>query len=302
MTKRIMATVARPNIQGEVKSSASRPFWMRVRAKPLLSFSLIYLAVSLLFPIQGHLSWAYACGSIMTAALYGWALGILMQSLPLKLPARIGVAWLAIYVIQLLNPVLEGFFFTTMFADAPEMLAGALVFGLVLTAPAAIGAGVLFKPVDTNPLGFREALRQLPNRPHGLGLLARIALASVIWATIYLVNGAIVSPWVLPYYTTESVGFNLALPSAEHLVILQIVRGILYVVALLPVILWSSLKTLHLSLALAGLLYVAGALAIFVISDQFPLFLRVVHGLELAVDSLLAAFAFVFTLRVRVKY
>lgn len=50
---------------------------MHIRATPLLGFSLIYLMATLLLPIQAHLSWAYAFASLMTAALYGWTLGIL---------------------------------------------------------------------------------------------------------------------------------------------------------------------------------------------------------------------------------
>lgn len=296
-----MTEVAIPNIRSEVESSAGLPCWMSVRASSLLWVSMIHLTVSLFFPIQGHLSWTYLGLSVVASVLYGWILGVLMQSLPLRLPARIGVAWLAIYVIQFLNPVLEGYFFTTLFANAPEMLAGALIVGIALTAPVAIGAGLLFKPAAASSRGFQQAFLQSQNRIHGWSLLGRIVLASVIWAAIYLINGYIVSPWVLPYYTTESVGFQLDLPSAEHLVILQIIRGCLYTIALLPIILWSRLKRLHLSIGLAGLLYVAGALAIFVISDQYPVFLRVIHGIELAVDSLLGAFAFVFALQLRVK-
>ena len=60
--------------------------------------------------------------------------------------------------------------------------------------------------------------------------LWRIVLSSVIYFTF----GGIVSPIVLPYYT--SLSYGLRMPGFEVLAPLEIFRGFLYVIALLPLL------------------------------------------------------------------
>ncbi|MFW9800975.1 MAG: hypothetical protein ACFFD9_11105, partial [Candidatus Thorarchaeota archaeon] len=116
----------------------------------------------------------------------------------------------------------------------------------------------------------------------------RFIIASMLWLVIYYTIGTIIAPLVLPYYTDGSVGYDLMLPAAEIVILLQTVRGFIYVLSVLPILISVKLDKEPLAIILVALLYIAGALAVFVISERFPAFLRIVHGIELFVDSLIA--------------
>jgi hypothetical protein len=113
-------------------------------------------------------------------------------------------------------------------------------------------------------------------------------LASVLWMGIYFVFGSIVGPLVLPYYTAPGSPFHLVLPSIEVVLSLQTLRGFIYVIGVMPLIVALNTDNRRLAIVLSALLYIGGALAVFIISDQFAVFLRIVHGVELLADSVVA--------------
>lgn len=253
----------------------------------ILVFVAIYTVFGLLIPIQGYVSLGFTIGTVITAILYGIVLYYMNTNISLGRKARILITWIAVYVIQMLNPVLEGIFFTTQFEAQPELAFGAVVFGLVLTLPTALVAGVLFSPNRTIK-SFNELRREYFSRWTTSQFAVRFIIASMLWLVIYYTIGTIIAPLVLPYYTDGGVGYDLNLPSVEIVILLQTVRGFIYVLSVLPIVITVNLNRKSLAIILVSLLYIAGALAVFVISDQFPVFLRVVHGIELFVDSLIA--------------
>ncbi|MFW9812897.1 MAG: hypothetical protein ACFFF9_10595 [Candidatus Thorarchaeota archaeon] len=258
-------------------------------------FVLIYTSFGLLIPIQGYLSLSFAVGMVITAVLYAFALYYMNTKIPLGRKFRILITWIAVYVIQMLNPVLEGIFFTTQFEGQPELAFGAVVFGLVLTLPTALVAGVLFNPEGTIS-SFGQLRKEYLGNWTPSQFVVRFIIASMLWLVIYYTIGTIIAPLVLPYYTGGSVGYDLALPAVEIVIILQTVRGFIYVTSVLPIVISVKLDRKSLAIILVALLYIAGALAVFVISDQFPVFLRIVHGIELFVDSLIAGVVIAFLL------
>ncbi len=250
-------------------------------------FVVIYTLFGLLIPIQGYLSVGFAIGTVITAVLYGFVLYYMNTNIPLGRKARILITWIAVYVIQMLNPVLEGIFFTTQFEGQPELAFGAVVFGLVLTLPTALVAGVLFSPREDITV-FGQLRKEYFTGWTSSQFAVRFIIASMLWLVIYYTIGTIIAPLVLPYYTDGSVGYDLMLPAAEIVILLQTVRGFIYVLSVLPILISVKLDKKPLAIILVALLYIAGALAVFVISEQFPVFLRIVHGIELFVDSLIA--------------
>jgi hypothetical protein len=250
-------------------------------------FIVIYTVFGLLIPIQGYVSLGFAIGTVITAVLYAFVLYYMNTNIPLGRKARILITWIAVYVIQMLNPVLEGIFFTTQFEGQPELVFGAVVFGLVLTLPTALVAGVLFKPEGAIS-SFGQLRKEYLAKWTTSQFVIRFIIASMLWLVIYYTIGTIIAPLVLPYYTDGSVGFDLALPAVEIVIMLQTVRGFIYVISVLPIVMSVKLDRKSLAIILVALLYIAGALAVFVISEQFPVFLRIVHGIELFVDSLIA--------------
>ncbi|MHA2356791.1 MAG: hypothetical protein ACXADC_16560 [Candidatus Thorarchaeota archaeon] len=261
----------------------------------ILVFIVIYTLFGLLIPLQGYVSLGFAIGTVITAFLYGLVLHYLNTSTPLGRNARILMTWIAVYVIQMFNPVLEGIFFTTQFEGQPELAFGAVVFGLVLTLPTALAAGFLFHP-EGEITSFNQLGEEYFTGWTSSQFAIRFVVASMMWLVIYYTIGSIIAPFVLPFYTDESLGYNLTLPAVEIVILLQTVRGFIYVLSVLPIVISVKLNKKSLAIILVALLYVAGALAVFVISEQFPVFLRIVHGIELFVDSLIAGIVIAYIL------
>ncbi len=261
----------------------------------VLAFIVIYTLFGLLIPLQGYFSLGFAIGTVITASLYGFVLYYLNTSIPLGRKARILMTWIAVYVIQMFNPVLEGIFFTTQFVGQPELAFGAVIFGLVLTLPTALAAGLLFYPKG-EITSFNQLRREYITGWTSSQFEMRFIVASMMWLVIYYTIGSIIAPLVLPYYTDGSVGYSLALPAVEIVILLQTIRGFIYVLSVLPIVISANLNKKSLAIILVALLYIAGALAVFVISEQFPVFLRIVHGIELFVDSLIAGIVIAYIL------
>ena len=52
----------------------------------------------------------------------------------------------------------------------------------------------------------------------------------------------------------------------------------------------------RLAVIIAALLYIGGAIAVFLISDQFPLMLRLLHGMEMFADASFAGIVIAYLL------
>lgn len=266
----------------------------QLAATRITIFAVIYVLFGLLIPIQGYVSIGFAMGTMVTAILYGVTLYYLNTNIPLSRKARFLISWLAIYCIQMLMPVLEGVFFSTQFEGAPELIFGALVFGWVLVLPAALAGAILFSPVKVQ--SFDELRRDYFQRMNKAQLAGRFVIASALWMVIYFVFGAIVAPYVLPYYTEGGVGYQLVLPALQVILGLQLLRGFILVLFILPLIISTKLGWKQLAVVIAALLYIGGALAVFLISDQYPLILRMIHGMEMFADAAFAGIAIAYLL------
>ncbi|MBI2185283.1 MAG: hypothetical protein HYU39_10055 [Thaumarchaeota archaeon] len=195
------------------------------------------------------------------------------------------------------NNIIEGAFFTTAISTLDVFLGGVLV-GLLITLIEAGLAVVLFPSGRAETSVRTEVIEYFRRKPFP-SLLGRVALSALIYFPVYFTFGAIVSPLVIPYYTDPSLGLNLRIPSFEVMIPLEFLRGFLYVVALLPIIAVLRLPKRFLFLSVAALLFVPGAFVPFVAGAPFPLFLRVVHGLEILADSLVYGAALVYILKIK---
>jgi hypothetical protein len=246
-----------------------------------------------LIPLHGTSTSAYLIGSVISGYLYALVLGYLLERTRLVLLGRIFASWLAMYVIQMLNPLVEGFLFTDQFTDS-TMLAGAVIFSAVLTLIYAVAAGFLFKGLEAD-VTLRADLGRFFSVRKG-EFWVKFMLAAISWAIIYFVFGSIVGPYVLPFYTDPDSAYHLVLPDTLTLFWIQAFRGLLYLVSLLPLLASVDTDRRGFFIALAGLMYVGGGLSIFVIVDVYPLFLRAVHGLEMLADSVTFAGSIIYLL------
>ena len=102
-----------------------------------------------------------------------------------------------------------------------------------MTLAEAAAAVVIFKPgIPTQDLV--TSLRSLFANRRAVSWLGIIIVASVAYFPVYFTFGAIVSPVVVSYYTNPSNGLNLAIPSLPTLAAVELLRGFLFVGALLP--------------------------------------------------------------------
>lgn len=159
------------------------------------------------------------------------------------------------------------------------------IVGFLLAAVYAIIAVALFgSSPKASTLGSR--FRECIGARARIGWIWRFIVVASSWLVIYYAFGSIVRPYVLPFYEDPDFPYQLVLPSARIVLVVQFIRGFIYVGSLTPLLvsLRSNLK--ELIMVMTGFVYIGGGLGIFVIVESFPAFLRVVHGLEIFADSL----------------
>ena len=220
-------------------------------------------------------------------------LGLMFVQLPFSRGIRIGIGWLALFVIQEFSNIVEGYFFTTYLPTTYLFLAASLV-GLLVTFIEALVVVILFNPKEALR-SFRNDLRAyLGQRSWGLWIL-RIAVGSVAYFPIYFTFGALISPFVLPYYQNSSMG--LRIPSFAVMVPLEFARGFLYVTALFPILVALRTQRKHTYAGIVSLLYIAGAFVPFLSGPTLPVQLRIFHGSEILADCLAYGAVLVYLFR-----
>jgi len=87
------------------------------------------------------------------------------------------------------------------------------------------------------------------------------------------------------------------IPGFDVMTPVELVRGFLYVLALLPIIAGIRIKRGYLYVGIASLLYFPGAFMPLLTNLSWPVQLRIFHGLEILGDFLVygAALAYLFS-------
>lgn len=260
----------------------------------IVIFALAYAVVDSIYRSAARelVSVTFAVSSFIAGMLFALVLGYAFSRVPFRLSVRIAAAWLALFIIEMFSNLVEGYFFTTQIPTVPLFLAATML-ALMITFIQALFVGVLFTP--------KEPLRSLTTETKGYfaqrpwhSWFWRIALCSVVYFPIYFTFGAIISPVVLPYYASPSYG--LRIPSFEVMVPLEFLRGFLYVIALLPLLVALRIRRRSLYALIASILYVIGAVGPFLVDETLPILLRTVHGFEILGDCLVFGAAIVYLL------
>jgi hypothetical protein len=195
---------------------------------------------------------------------------------------RVGIGWLALFIIQEFSNLVEGVFFTTYLPTTYLFLAASLI-GLLVTFIEALVAAAFFHSKEA-VRSFRNDARTFLEWRSWRSWVLRVTVGSLVYFPIYFTFGALISPFVLPYYQNSSIG--LRIPSFAVMVPLEFIRGFLYVLALLPVFAALQTRRKYAYLGIVSLLYVAGALVPFLSGPTLPVQLRIFHGLEILADCL----------------
>ena len=116
--------------------------------------------------------------------------------------------------------------------------------------------------------------------------------AVVSFPLVYFIFGILVSPFVSAYYGRGVSG--LVLPAPILILKVQFLRAVIHLASALPIILLWRQDRRRLVVALMCAFFVCVFAYDFVLAIQVPVFLVVVHGIEILADSLAYAWALVF--------
>jgi hypothetical protein len=224
--------------------------------------------------------------AFVSGVLFGLILGPFAARLPLRFLERISVLFVTLFVLNQLANVIEALFFTTI--PAVEWTFSLFV-SAVEHAGLAVLLALLFRPVSA-ARGITDILGETLIRRRWYSWLARLLLAGVLFVLVYFFFGAIVAPYVVPFYQNPALGLQLTIPGFNVILPLEVGRGLLHAVTLFPLI----------ALLRAGGTHSRWGIAFWIILVQvvlgswhpmlsvtfWPLELRLAHGLELMADGI----------------
>jgi hypothetical protein len=233
--------------------------------------------------------------SIAGAFLIGLLLFPIARRLPVTLAERAAVLFLALWGIQGALTESEAYFFTSYGGATAQLLHSATT-SLAL----AVLLAALFPPKSVDRRLLSEVQTWLATRPI-LSWLWRIGLAGVLYLPTYWIFGMLAYSVVHPYYENTTLGTGLRVPPAEVIVPLEIGRGLVFVLVLLPIV--ALLRTSRWSLV--GWLWIVIALLMgwepLLTATFLPGVVRLVHGAEITADSLAQAIAIALLLGTRAQ-
>jgi len=225
---------------------------------------------------------------LVTAAAMAAFLAWLVPKVHLKLESLAMMLWMLLFAVEYMINYIEALFFTTMFGGSYLSFVMALVRAAVSSGVvAALAAFVLGGRRDF--AGVWGSLDAYFSERTRRSWALRIAAASLAYFPIYFFFGMIVSPFVLPYYSNPVDG--LVIPQFGVMAPVELLRGFLYVLVLLPLI--AVLRTgKNLSFAaLAAMLYIPGGFVALFGNSLLPPPIVPFHAAEILADSIVYGFA-----------
>jgi hypothetical protein len=223
---------------------------------------------------------------MLTSPLMGLALALVARGLSggfLQRSLALGLlTWIAYSVntqveAAIFTTVTGGFWFTVVDFLIPSLMVGA-------------AAAWLFPSSGKNKAGAPGWRAFFGRRSVG-DWVWRMALATVVFVPIYYFFGSLVIPFTADYY--HQTLYGLQMPSPSQIVVVQLLRSALFLVACLPVLVAWRTSRLELFLSLGFALFVLVGLLYALASYWMPWELRLPHALEIMADSFAYAGALV---------
>jgi len=208
------------------------------------------------------------------------------------------LVWLVLFLVQQFSNTLEGLFFTTRYSST-AYLTQSLLTSLLTTFVEGVLAAVLFQPTRHDMSLVSEFSSYFEKRS-ATSWAWRIGVGSVAYFPIYFFFGALITPFIMPYYSNSS--FGLRIPSFTVMIPLEFFRGFLYVLSLLGVFAAVKATRRTMSLVAASILYVPGGLVALMLATAtatMPLAIIPFHLTEILADSLVygAVLTYLFRLK-----
>lgn len=205
-------------------------------------------------------------------------------ALPWSLMARALTICVMVTGAMLLNMAVELSFFSV---PGTVNLTQLLASGCVTALAGAFLVAWVFPPNRRPSSPFSDLRRYLRARQGKQWILLFFA-AVLAYVFLYLTVGAAAYRFTEPFYNGGELG--LVVPELQTVVFVQFLRGGLYVFSIWLFIAGSSYSRLT-TAALCGLaLFVLGGLTPLLLNSEWPLQLRVYHGIEIFFQNAVAGF------------
>jgi len=219
-------------------------------------------------------------------------LGECFQRLYQKFWQRLLVLWLCNYLLYYLLNTLDALLFTTM-----TNLGTGIVSNLFPALFASAMIALLWKPGSGNLTDSRKTVDYFSARKPR-DWTWRFVLAWLIFPPIYYLAGRVVALFTMRYYTDSSLNTGLTLDfTIEGLLAMQVLRGALFLVAVLPIIIAHRGTRTTLWLWLGSVIFIQIAIQTILQAYWLPLLaVRIPHGIELLVDSFAQAYLYALLL------
>jgi hypothetical protein len=229
-------------------------------------------------------------GLLVGCTLLVLSLGPLAKGVRGGLMARWLILAAFAYVCLGVNTAIEAGIFTKF--------GGMSGMAVITAAPCALLALVvsLLFPPQGPAVSFRASLRRFAGRMDGRRWLGRVSAAVLAFPLIYLVFGAPVGLLVSDYYRQEASG--LVLPGISIVVSIQLLRGALYLLASLPIVVTWSGSRRGFILAFGIAFFVFTGLFGMVQAFWLPVQIRLIHTVEFFADSMTYACALAVLFRI----
>lgn len=256
----------------------SSPLFVRVLAFGL-GFTLLEIGVGFIRGAQlllANVAWVLA-GGLLLALMLAWTL----PKTRLKRLHLVVLVWSVLFVVENFNNALEGYFFTSQISSVSVFVGGVLLFLLTTLVEGAM-AGVLFLP-HIHDMSLGSELSAYFKERAQASWSWRIVVGSVAYFPVYFFFGALISPFVVPYYSNPSLG--LRIPPFTVIIPLEFIRGFLYVISLLAVFAAIRASRRTLFAVIASVLYVPGALVPLLANRSLPPEIVPYHLVEILADS-----------------
>ena len=229
---------------------------------------------------------------LLSEILIAIVLGECFQRLYQKFWQRLLFLWLCNYLLYYLLNTLDALFFTTM-----TNLGTGLVSNLFPALFASAMIALLWKPGSSSLTDSRNMVDYFSARKPS-DWTWRFVLAWLIFPPIYYLAGRVVALFTLRYYTDPSLNTGLTLNfTIESLLAMQVLRGALFLVAVLPIIIAYRGTRTKLWLWLGSVIFTQIAIQTILQAYWLPLLaVRIPHGIELLVDSFAQAYLYALLL------
>ncbi len=213
------------------------------------------------------------------------ALGECYRKLPFKYGQRVAALFLSNYILYSLANMLDAFLYNPM----PHLATNLFIY-IFPALLASLIIAVLWRPAAQAlpAIGWRSLLAN--------GSLWRFAAAWLGYVPIYYLIGLLVAPFTKSYYTDPSHSLGLVLPPLWAILLMQIPRGLLFLLAVLPLLRYWPGSRMALWLWTGAVIFIQVANAAIFQAYWLPPIVRIPHGLELLTDSFLQAALYVLLL------